>query len=195
MSMTLHQIIEQIDINVPNSLPTSVKIGFVNRIIEEYYRDHPTPDAIYPFITVPNQEFYVLPSNCPEDRVTTIVVNEVPYKYRDIRQPGFRFSWSIMAEQVQIVPTPTMALDGFIYFRPRPDGMIEDDMSIVPGFAYDYQEMLVYGGSQRAAAVLVKPDYEKVTYYERQFEKVREIADRKLKKPSQKRIAKYRCWR
>lgn len=195
MSMLLQQIIDEIDINVPNSLPLGIKIGYVNRIIEEYYRDYPTPDAIYPFITVVDQEFYALPSNCPEDRVTVIVVDEIKYKYKDLRQPECDFSWSIMAEQVQLIPTPSQALDGYIYYRPRPDGMTEDDLDVVPGFAYDYQEMLVFGGSKRAAMALKTPDYQKAAYYSAEFDKVAEKADRMIKKPSQKTVARYRRWR
>ena len=195
MSMTLQEIIDQIDINVPNSLPLSTKIGFVNRIIEEYYRDHPVPDAVYPFITVPGQDFYELPPNCPEDRITKIVVDEKTYAYRDLRAPQTYFSWSIVAEHVQLYPRPERALDAFIFFRPRPEGMTESDLNTIPGFAYDFQEMLVYGGSQRVAVAMAKPDYERAAYYERQFEKVRDLADRRLRKPSQKRVAIYRPWR
>lgn len=193
--MTLQEIINLIDINVPNSISTSIKIGFVNRIIEEYYRDYPTPDAIYPFITVAATEFVELPSNCPEDRVTTIVIDEVTYVYRDQKQPKFNYSWSIMAEQVFLVPTPDEALDGYIYYRPRPEGLSEIDLATVPGFAYDYQEMLVFGGSKRTAMTLKEPDYQKAAYYGNEFDKIAEKADRKLRKPSQKRVAVYRSWR
>lgn len=195
MSMILQKIIDQIDINVPNSISTLIKIGFINRIIEEYYRDYPTPDAIHPFITVADTEFVALPSNCPEDRVTTIVIDEITYTYRDQKQPEFDYSWSIMAEQVFLVPTPKEALDGYIYFRPRPDGLDEDDLSSVPGFAHDYHEMLVFGGSERTAMTLKEPDYQKATYYSNKFDKIAEKADRKLKKASQKRVAVYRGWR
>src|SRR5690606_10566437 len=104
------------------------------------------------------------------------------------------YSWMIVAEQVMLVPTPTRAMDAFIYFRPRPGELDEDDLDIIPGFARDYHEMLVFGASQRTAMALKNPDYDKVRYYEGQFDKVRELADRRLKKPSQKRVAIYRSW-
>lgn len=195
MPMTLGEILEQVDIQVPNSLPTRIKVGFINRIIEEYYRDHPVPDAVYPFLTIPGQAFYELPASCPEDRIVSVVVDNIAYTYRGHRDPVSLYTWTITAESLELFPIPEQEVWSFVFFRPRPTGLTEDDLQVIPQFAHDFQEMLVWGCCQRVASSLPTPDFQRVSYFEAQFEKVRALADRKLKKASQKRVVVAKPWR
>lgn len=193
--MKLSEILEQVDIMVPNSLTTSLKISWINQIQNEFYRDYPVPDASYAFTTVPSEQIYTLPDDCAENRITSIVIDNLAYTYAASDLPTLlQRYWTIVAEQLLIYPIPTKECSSFIYYRQRPSTLTEDDLDNEPTFPADFQEMLVLGCAFRVAKTTTEY-LSLASVYENDFYRLADRAKKTLSKPKQRTVTMTRGWR
>lgn len=192
--MNIADIILLADINVPNNLQSRIKIIFLNEICKQLHREFPYKDEVFPFITVPNQAFYKLPANCPENGINSIQVGNQTYNHHSQEELDIGYSWFIVADQVMLNPIPTEKSLGYIYFRPQPMTFTEADLAEEPLFPEDFREALVYGISKRIALTLPAPDLKLAAYYGNEMDQLVEFARKKLLVVSKKRVAIYRQW-
>src|SRR5437879_5645245 len=93
------------DINVPNNIDFRIKVRFMNEICKQLYREFPIKDEVYPFITVPGQNFYPLPDDCAEDGINVVQSGIHTYVYHVLEELDNVHSWSIVADQLMLSPT------------------------------------------------------------------------------------------
>lgn len=193
--MKLSEILEQVDIMVPNSLSLPLKISWINQIQSEFYRDYPIPDATHAFETIPGTQVYPLPEDCAENRITSVVIDDriYPYAAGDLPSTQIRY-WTIVAEQMMIYPEPKKTMSGFIYYRPRPPQLTEDDLDEEPLFPSDFQEMLVLGCAARVAKTMPETK-DAARVYSNDFTELAKKAKRSLSKPKQRSVTVTRRWR
>lgn len=149
--MNLKEILEDIDSEVPNTFATNQKVRWINDTQRRLYRRFTLPDRVDKFQTVAGVAFYPLPENCPQDRVTSITVDNVLYKYKGgDEQASFQF-YTFIQGQIMLYPTPEKVVDALVYFEPRPIDMTEDNLNTVPEFPEDYHRLLVLGAAIECA--------------------------------------------
>lgn len=152
--MLLSEILDQVDTMVPNAITTSTKIQWINQIQNEMYRDFPVPEGVTVFDTVKDQPVYTLPSDCTEDRIRALLIDDEEYPFVPAADayPGYKKFWTtVVTGDILLNPTPDAVYKGVLYYRPRPRQLTEADMNVKPMFPEDFHEMLVLGCAARVA--------------------------------------------
>jgi hypothetical protein len=184
--MLLQEILDQIDIFVPNALPNDIKIKFINQVQRQLFRDYPATESIYRFITTEEDQLYPLPDDCPEDRIVRVVINEDDQDFIPIAEEGLYSDdaefWTISSGQLLINPLRDAGLVGYVYYKPRPTELSEDNLEEEPTFPEDFHELLVYGAAKRVSYALPKPDMAKAQAMDTEYSRLAEKADLVLRK-------------
>lgn len=193
--MILSEILEQIDILVPNSLPTSIKVAWINQVQRQMFRDYPLPDKIFAFTTEADTAGYSFPADCPIDRVQHLVIDEIEYPYVSISEPTNHHDryWTSVDGRLLIYPTPTEALTAVLFYRQRPADLSETSLTAEPDFPEDFHEMLVVGCAARVAKVSPET-LPLVSMYETDFLRLADRADRQITKYRPKSVRVVRTW-
>lgn len=144
--MTLDEILQDVDLKVPgNGIENKIKVMWINQVQRILYRDYPLPEAVYKFQTLVDEPLYPLPTDCAEDRINTLLVNNVEYDYLSDNEDAKERFWSTLAGNLFLYPTPTEVVDVLIYYGPRPVDLSETRLTEVPTFPEDYHKLLVLG--------------------------------------------------
>lgn len=190
--MKLSEILEQVDTLVPNSINVSTKVAWINHVQNQLYRDYPLPEAVHLFNLRAGQSLYVLPDDCPEDRIEEVVINDDHYPFVTGGEADGRFC-TIVAGTLMVNPTPTELGIGFLFYKQRPTQFSVSDMNAETNFPVDFQELLVFGCASRVAksnpstvnlAVVFDQDYRILA----------EKADLVLKRKQTNRVNIIRKW-
>lgn len=197
--MLLQEILDDVDTYVPNSLPTLRKIKWVNEIQKQLYRDYVLPDAIFPFTTVVNLKLYTLPADCAEDRIDSVSVGKEGLTYISSpfrhQLPADASYWTVQAGILFINPARTAGQQCYVYYKPRPFELSEDNLTESPTFPIDFHELLVFGCSKRVALSLKTPDFKLASVHDGYYKELAEKADRELGKKRNKSVTNVRPWR
>lgn len=194
--MLLGEIIDQVDTLVPNSLPLGIKISWVNQIQNQLYRDYLDFEAVHVFYTVKGAPAYILPADCPVDRIRAIVIDEKEYDMVPAGgDPGgsTHFWTSVVTGDILIHPTPDQTYKGVLYYRPRPLQLTEKHLEKKPMFPEDFHEMLVFGCCARVAKT-TKDYLALAPVYTEEYEKLAIRADRALNRNRPKKARVVRSW-
>lgn len=192
--MKLSEILEQVDVMVPNSLSPNIKIAWINQVQNHLYRDYPLSEAVAKFTVFTGESIYSLPDDCPEDRLDEVVIDDVHYPFLPSNgEPEGKFC-TIVAGSLMIYPAPLHAGIGFIFYKQRPTQFSVNDLTAESNFPMDFQELLVIGCASRVA----KSNPETVNLagvFDQDYRVLADKADIVLrrKRPNQVTIARY--WR
>lgn len=193
--MKLSEIVETVDMLIPNSIPLSTKIQWINQLQNQFFRDYPLPETVHPFAVKANQQFYVLPDDCPQDRITEVVVNDRHYPYIprvDSETDVERFC-TFVSGTLMIYPNPTEQTLGFLYYKPRPVQMTVETMDAEPTFPLDFHELLVFGCASRVAKA--NPNtLTQANVFDADYRILAEKADLVLRGAKPNRVAITRGW-
>lgn len=197
--MLLQEILDAVDSYIPNALHNPLKIGFINQIQRQLYRDYPVPEATYRFVTDGFNQLIVLPSDCAEDRITKVVMDEedlpyIPLADSDQVSETEEF-WTIVDGVMLINPSGTADRIAYVYYRPRAFELSEDNLGEAPTFPEDFHELLVFGCAKRVALALPVPDTTKIQVFDTEYHRLAEKADLVLRKPKQTQVRIHRAWR
>lgn len=149
--MNLQQILDDIDSEVPNSFTPTQKVRWINETQRRLYRRFTLPDRVDHFQTTAGIAFYSLPDNCPQDRITVVTVDNVPYKYKGGDERAPYCFYTFIQGQIMIYPMPDRVVDVLIYHEPRPKDLDPEDLQTVPEFPEDYHRLLVLGAAIECA--------------------------------------------
>lgn len=149
--MNLQEILDDIDSEVSNAFTAKQKVGWINQTLRRLYRRFTLPDRVDKFQTATNVAFYPLPENCPQDRITAITVDNVPYKYKGGDEEAPYSFYTFVQGQIMLQPTPYLVVDALVYYSPRPKDLSETDLNAVPEFPEDYHRLLVLGAAIECA--------------------------------------------
>lgn len=194
--MNVQEMLDQVNMMVPNSLPDSLKISWFNQVQNQLFRDHQVPAAASLLVTEPGKKIYPLPDDCPEDRITQVVLQNRTYPYvpqaADAEFGPDAFC-TIVIGQLLIHPVPEQAVNALVYYKPRPVQLSIDELDAVPTFPADYHELLVLGCASRVA----KTDPNMLSLasvFDADFLRLADKADRDLTKVKPKATTFVRSW-
>lgn len=192
--MTLEEILRNVDILVPNSLPTDIKIQWINQINRQLFRDYPLPEAFYLFQAQNGVQLYELPPDCPEDRIKKVTIGERDFDYHPITSDDSpeRF-WTIVSGRLLIHPAPKTEETGMVYYKQRPIDLTINDIDKEVGFNQDYQNLMVFGCCELVA--LSNPDtFQLSSTYAAKFADLAEKANRDITKFRSKNVRVVNRW-
>lgn len=188
--MIVAEIIESVDIQVPNSIPVKEKIKWINQIHNQLYRDYPFPDTIMTFNTLIGQQFYPLPSNCVEGRIISLIIDGIEVEYVPAASEPTNDTdvyWSIVDNAIFLNSKPTKVSICYLNYRKSPQQLTVTDMAVEPDLPLDFHELYVLGCCVRVARTS-KETLELVPGYEMAFSRLEEKADLLLRKKQQSRF-------
>lgn len=194
--MKLFEIIEMVDSLVPNSVPIKEKVKWINQIQNNLFRDYPISEAVQPLIVKRGQQFFPLPVNCAEDRITEVIINDRHYPFvpRSDNENVPNFFCTFVSGTLMIYPAPDQQTTGFLYYGARPNKLSEDDMDAEPTFPEDFHNLLVFGCCSLVALTDEKTGGLSSTY-DGKYQELANKADLKLTRNRQKTVNIVRGWR
>lgn len=199
--MNLQEILTTVDTMVPNNLSVGIKIQWLNHVQNHLFRDYPIPDTVFTFNTEIDQQIYTLPDDCPEDRITGLVIDGDTYPFVppgvDYEMDGYvRYNqfFTLVSGLLMIFPNPIQNGQAFIYYKPRPVQMKETALTAIPTFPKDYHELLVLGCASRIAKAMGPEQVKLAMVFDTDFRELAAKADRDLKKIRPKRTLVVRSW-
>lgn len=194
--MKLSEILEQVDTLIPNSINVSTKVTWINHVQNQLFRDYPVPESIEVFRLYPNQKFYLLPGDCPSDRITELVINDKRYPFlgRGVStESEYSHFCTIVSETLMIHPAPSAEGDGFLFYKARPRQFSASNMATKSSFPSDFEELLVLGCASRVA----KSDPQTANMgliFDNDFARLAEKADLVIQKARQPSVNIVKNW-
>lgn len=149
--MNLQEILEDIDLEVPNSFTPAQKVRWINQTLRRLFRRFTLPDQVDKFQTTANVAFYPLPANCPQDRITSVTVDNVPFKYKGGDEEAPYSFYTFVQGQFMLRPIPDKVVDVMVFYSPSPKDLVETDLTVAPDFPGDYHRLLVLGAAIECA--------------------------------------------
>lgn len=198
--MKLSELLGQVDTLVPNSILLDTKIAWMNQVQSQLYRDYPLSEAVKIYAIRRDQQLYALPEDCPEDRISRLVIETsqgketIPFvpAASDSEYDLYRF-WTLVSGTLMIYPAPKEDMNGFLYYNARPAELSSAMMDQQPTFPRDFHELLVLGCASRVAKSLA--DVNRAAVFDQDYRMLAEKADLVLSKRKQKKVLNVRSWR
>lgn len=190
--MKLKDILTEVDLLVDNALSLEQKIGFINQIQRQLYRDYPLPAVTYLFYTIRDQTLYDLPEDCKEDRIIALFVDSQEYEYKTQTDFNHYKSFTVLNGMLFIQPTPKLSAEAYLNYYASPTDLTITDMENEPKFPDDYHEILVLGCAKKVA--LIAKEYKVAEQLEIRYQTLAREADVKLSQPKLRRVRVMRGW-
>jgi hypothetical protein len=192
--MKLSDLLEQVDVLVPNSLPNRMKIMFLNNIQRDIYREYPVPEATCVYTVTATSTLYELPDNCQEDAIRHVIVDGEEYTYQSDEGDGHGDFWTLVTGGLLVYPLPSEGTTITVIYRAHPKELTEADLDAIPGIPEDVHLLLVYAVAKFVAASLPEPDYNRVNFLDGQYLILFEKSKQLMLKPKQRRIKIVNQW-
>lgn len=190
--MILEEILEDIDLLVPNAFAADRKIRWINQAQRQLYHDYPMIVTKKDISLSPGVDTYPMPADCQQSRIETFLVGDYEYIYEEVSErPEYR-TYTVIDGQMKVFPVPNQPGTATIYYKPNPVDLTENDTQAVPAFPEDFHELLVYGGAYRVAQRA--QDYKLVAELEVRYQNLAREAARRLTKPKRKNTVIQRGW-
>lgn len=207
---TTQQLLDEINALYPSSLSQDQKIIWMNqalRILYKYMNDN----NIYEFLTVANQPFYTLPSDCPIDQIILVEVASdlavttsttmTPYDYAAFNEglDDGNYYYDAMKGLIGLWPIPSAAgYSAKILYRPKPFMLDSTSTGLakVPAVNEDYQPAIVYYTLTKVCSAGHNPDVQLVNNYTNMYNAVIEMLFKDLmtKKSRRPTKTKHNRW-
>ncbi len=191
--MLLKEILLDANLLVPNSVSDELKVGWLNTVQRQLYRDFTFPNTSRDFPLVQGMNLYALPADCSRERITSIIVDEVYYEYRTLDQDVAAHCWTIVDGKLLLYPTPTSDGVAYLNYRPAPRDMTIAMQDEKPDFPEDFHEVLVYGIAIRIARAQQNGNL--AMELKANFDELSRSAERELRPMRSKTVHMNRTWR
>ena len=185
MTKTVQQIINDIDVRMPNGVSLDSKIEWLNEALKATYHAI-GEDNIAETLTVSGQPFYYLYDTLNNvDRIeyrqiTAVTVNGQEYKpaFMHDQLSGYRY-YKVDRDYFGIYPIPTQSdLKILIYYKHRPEEIKVDNLNAIPMVDEDYYELIKYGVMYRIAEA--EQDIPSRNNYSNQYNEMLKNAERDM---------------
>ena len=184
--MTLEELLQDVDLLVPNSIALDVKVRFMNQVQNQLFRDYDVSKSSYVFTLIPGEELYPLPEDCPEDMIRSVVVEGRTYELANTEDSITDETYFVHSGLLTIIPSPQKEGKGMVHYLRRPRKINEYVLEREPDFPRDYHELLSYGCAIRVARI--EQDYEQLSVLEGEFQRMRQEADINLTSAKQRNV-------
>lgn len=189
--MKLIEIIEDIDLLVPNAFSYAKKIGWINQAQRQLFHDYPNFIAKKEIPVIMGQTEYALPLDCQQSNIEVVMVDGFEYIYSEVKErPEYR-SYTLL-DGLIIHPVPSTAGTLTIYYKPTPVDLTSADTEKPPVIPEDFHELLVYGCGFRVAQRT--QDYKIATELEVRYQNLAREAAKRNTKPKRKTTVIHRGW-
>jgi hypothetical protein len=189
--MNLEQILEDLDLLVPNSLSDEKKVSIVNQLQKQIYREFKFPKR-YEEQTVSGQVLYPLPVDCKPDQIHKVVVNDTLLEFDRDNFDKLKYLWQIEDNQLKLSDEPKKPTTLEIYYNSSPNELTVDDMLVEPDFPSDHHQVLVYGCAVQTAKR--EQQYDIANILQQDFALAFNMAKEQLRKPRKRRTTMTRAW-
>lgn len=190
--MKLNEIMEEIDLLVPNAFDEGRKLRWINQAQRQLYHDYPTLVTKKEIPLSAGQKTFSLPADCQQPRIETLLVGEWEYVYEEIEEhPEYR-TFTIIDNQVNIYPIPSQSTTVNLYYKPTAVDLTVAELDSVPSFPEDFHELLVFGGAYRVAQRI--QDYKLSAELEGRYQVLAREAAKRVTKPKRKTTVIQRGW-
>lgn len=191
--MRLSEIIEDIDLLVPNAFSITKKIGWINQAQRQLFHDYQTINIKKEFPITRGNAVYPLPADCQQAKIEILMVDGYEYIYSEAKErPEYR-SYTILDGDIVLNPIPQNDGSFSLYYRPTPVDMTINDLESVPVIPEDFHELLVYGCGYRVAQRT--QDFKVTAEIEFRYQSLAREAAKRNTKPKRKTTAIHRGWR
>lgn len=190
--MKLSEIIEEIDLLVPNAFSVDRKLRWINQAQRQLFHDYPTFLTKKEIPLSQGNNTFPLPADCQQSRIETLLIGEWEYVFKEVEERTEHRTFTVTDNQVLVYPVPSENVTVYLYYKPTPIDLKEADLNSVPVFPEDFQELLVFGGAYRVAQRI--QDYALSTELEVRFQNLSREAVKRITKPKRKTTVIQRGW-
>lgn len=191
--MLLQDILEEADMLAPNAVSQDRKIRYINEIQRRIYRDYPLNLVSYFFYTVANQTNYTLPSDCNEENIEAIFIDNNEWYYHTMEDKSVNgYGYFIENGDIILAQTPTTQMEGYITYRQAPADLTATDLPNEVPFMPDYHELYVLGLAAKLA--MLQGNFGDAEQYEVRFNNLAVEAIRKIKRIKIRKVRHVRRW-
>ncbi len=189
--MNVGQMIKKVRLLIDNDLTDEQIVSQFNELTRKLYRKFPLPDKIYKFTTT-SIPYYDLPSDCSEDRIRSVVIDDIEYvKLSPEVQVARDYFCSVIAGKLFIHPN-TEGKDAYLYYRQRPVELSASNLGQVPDFPEDFHDLYVYDAARWIAQI--QRDTDLVNNFQAEFDDILRDAERQLRKMGLKTVRLTTIW-
>ena len=187
--MTVQEILNEIDIRYPNTISSTIKIGWMNLILKQIYKHIPN-EHTFTFPLVEGQALYDLPADIKVENIINPILLTIEDTIIDTSTRFNKYSYAGLLDTLQgnfgnklsgqryysanfnglnqigiyPVPTKTGLLCKFVYKR-YPTVLTEADLTAEPDIREEWQEILVYECIIKSALSGNNPDADTANIY------------------------------
>lgn len=160
---TVQQLLNDIDVRYKNGYTDAEKIFWMNQVQKQIYQRVPHESPPYAFVTVADQAFYALPTDCDLrgiKQVTLQIDNDttagdkdfikLPYKRKDEPADTYERFYSLVERNLFLNPMPdtnTADRDVYLYYDKKPTDLTTTTQT--PDLDENFHELLIYGTLER----------------------------------------------
>lgn len=191
--MKLSEIIEDIDLLVPNAFSIDKKIGWINQAQRQLFHDYPTFIVKKEIPVTMGNGTYAIPADCQQSNIEIVLVGNTEYIYSEVKErPEYR-SFTVLEGNMVLYPIPQTDGTMTLYYKPTPVDLTVNDMANKPVIPEDFHELLVYGSGFRIAQRT--QDFKLSAELEVRYQNLAREAAKRNTKPQKKTTAIHRGWR
>lgn len=193
--MNLSQILAEVKMLVPPSADVTDDqlVQRINQVQRKVFRELPLPDKIHRVKTTPDIPFYDLPSDCSEDRIKSVLVDNQRHDLVSNQETAPGHPWCTVAmNKLYVYPNPNNIVDLAVYYKPRYHDLNFENANDVPDLPEDYHELLVFGCAQWVAST--QRDVDMVNNMQSEYDSLLSDAKGYFKQFSPKRVLIKEVW-
>lgn len=178
---TLQQLIDDVDMRLPNTFTTSQKASFMNDAIQEIWR-YMASTELYEFDTIAGQALYAMASDMRIDMIKSVLVSNSTvidgtegyekYWYAGPDDEMSGNSYYDALGNLGIYPVPSTATGGGynvkVFYEPSPVALSTNTLTTVPSINVEYQDILKFRCMKVIAQSGNNPDVELANNYQRE---------------------------
>jgi hypothetical protein len=205
--MTAQELLNDIDLRLPNKFATANKIGWINSCLKRYEKWF-TSTSLYPFNTTDGEAYYDYPTGMEPERIQKLEIasSASSTTYSEYSKAGMNddlsgLQWFNEATtdgmQLRIYPTPSTTVEVKVYYEAAPTAVANSSDTL--DIADELTDLLKYNVMKTIAQSGAAPDIDLANdYWEEEKEEFRNIKmnyyHKKQKLPKQTKTYKRVYW-
>lgn len=204
---TIGEIITDIDIRLPNVFTTDQKLVWANEVIKKIYK-YMNKKEQYPIITIENEAFYPLPSNCTMDEIVSVIrsndititenttYSEYTYKGLNENLTGNNY-YDGLNGLIGVYPIPNTSGYTFnIVYEKKPALLSSSDLTATPDINENYHGLITFYVLSVIASSGNNPDIDLVNNFRADYNKewdmmFKDYIETKIKTPTKSRSNRW----
>ncbi|KQO18673.1 phage adaptor protein [Paenibacillus sp. Leaf72] len=189
--MNVGELIERVRLEIFNDLTDAEIVGRFNELSRRLFRSFPLPNKEHIFVTTAVNG-YVLPADCPEDRIQMITVGGMSYtKISPNLQGAPNLHAKMIGGKLYLEPNPIQS-EVVLLYRQRPPALSAGHLTDTPGLPEDYHGLYIYDAAAWIAGL--QKDVDMLNNFRAEFLSLLQDAQRDIKTMGIRRVKETTLW-